>query len=93
MTSHSEGLSPRDLERLRRLVYQQSGITLSAEKKLMLEGRLRRRMAQLSIGSYRQYCEYVFDGGGHEARNWCRCSTWSPPTRPTSSGSRNISTT
>ena len=67
MSSHSDGLSARDLERLRRLVYQQSGIMLSPEKKLMLEGRLRRRMARLSIGSYRQYCEYVFDGAGHEA--------------------------
>ena len=67
MTPHSDGLSAHDLERLRRLVYQQSGITLSPEKKLMLEGRLRRRMSRLNIGSYRQYCEYVFDGAGHEA--------------------------
>jgi chemotaxis protein methyltransferase CheR len=66
MTPHSDGLSARDLERLRQLVYQQSGITLSPEKKLMLEGRLRRRMSSLKIGSYRQYCEYVFDGAGHE---------------------------
>lgn len=68
MTFHSDGLSVRDLERLRRLIYQHSGITLSTEKKLMLEGRLRRRMARLNIGSYRQYCEYVFDDAGHEAQ-------------------------
>jgi chemotaxis protein methyltransferase CheR len=66
-TFHSDGLSARDLDRLRRLVYQQSGITLSPEKKLMLEGRLRRRMARLNLGSYRQYCKYVFNGAGHEA--------------------------
>ena len=67
MTCHADGLSAHDLERLRRLIYQQSGITLSPEKKLMLEGRLRRRMAKLNVGSYRQYCQYVFDGGGHQA--------------------------
>jgi chemotaxis protein methyltransferase CheR len=67
MIAHSDGLSSRDLERLRRLVYQQAGIVLSPEKKLMLEGRLRRRMARLKIGSYRQYCEYVFEDAGHES--------------------------
>jgi len=67
MTGHTDGLSSRDLERLRRLIYQQAGITLGAEKKLMLEGRLRRRMARLNIGSYRQYCEYVFADARREA--------------------------
>jgi chemotaxis protein methyltransferase CheR len=68
MTSLTSGLSARDLERLRQLIYQHSGISLSAEKKLMLEGRLRRRMATLNIGSYGQYCQYVFDDGGHQAQ-------------------------
>jgi chemotaxis protein methyltransferase CheR len=54
------------LDRLRRLIYQQSGITLSADKRVMLEGRLRRRMALLEVPSYHQYCDYLFDGG-HDA--------------------------
>ena len=33
----------------------------------MLEGRLKRRDGGLTSASYGQYCDYVFDGRGHEA--------------------------
>ena len=65
--THADSLSSRDLTRLCRLIYDQSGITLSAEKKVMLEGRLKRRLTSLHLGSYREYCEYLFDGSGHDA--------------------------
>jgi chemotaxis protein methyltransferase CheR len=67
MTAHSDSLSPRDLNRLRSLIYEQCGINLSEEKKTMLEGRLRRRMSKLKIASYGDYCKYLFDGRGHDA--------------------------
>ncbi len=53
MTQRADSLSSRDLSRLCRLIYEQSGITLSAEKKIMLEGRLKRRIATLNLASYR----------------------------------------
>ncbi len=65
--SSSDGLSQSDLDRLRRLIYQESGISLGAEKKVMLEGRLRRRMTAVHVPSYRQYCEYLFGGNGHDS--------------------------
>ena len=65
--SHADTLSARDMDRLSRLIYDQSGITLNQEKKIMLEGRLRRRINVLKLGSYREYCDYLFDGGGHES--------------------------
>ena len=67
MTIYSDSLSIRDLNRLCRLIYEQSGITLSAEKKIMLEGRLKRRLTCLNLSSYREYCDYLFDGHGHDA--------------------------
>ena len=33
----------------------------------MLEGRLKRRMTSLGLASYGEYCEYLFDGRGHDA--------------------------
>lgn len=60
MTNHEDGLSLRDLNRLRRLIYETAGITLSPEKKLMLEGRLKRRMSRLNLKSCSDYCKYLF---------------------------------
>ena len=62
MTIHADSLSSRDLNRLCRLIYEQSGITLSAEKQIMLEGRLKRRLTSLQLSSYGEYCDYLFDG-------------------------------
>jgi len=66
MTTHADSLSSRDLNRLCRLIYEQSGITLGAEKKIMLEGRLKRRITSLHLSSYKDYCDYLFEGNGHD---------------------------
>ena len=66
MSSHADTLSVRDLQRLCSLIYEQSGINMSPEKKVMLEGRLKRRMTALKITSYGEYCKYLF-AGGHDA--------------------------
>jgi chemotaxis protein methyltransferase CheR len=50
--------------RLRTLIYVQSGINLSAEKKTMLELRLRPRLRALAIDSFQEYCDYLFSGAG-----------------------------
>lgn len=59
-----ETLSRRDFDRLRELIYSQAGIKLSAEKKTMVEGRLRRRLRALNMESYGQYCAYLFGRKG-----------------------------
>ena len=67
MTRETDSLSARDLNRLCKLIYDQCGINLNAEKRVMLEGRLKRRIVELKLSSYHEYCEYLFDGHGHDA--------------------------
>lgn len=42
------------------------GIKLAPHKKTMLEGRLRKRMRALGIGSFEEYCEHLFSPGGYD---------------------------
>jgi chemotaxis protein methyltransferase CheR len=64
MGLQADSLSARDFDRIAKLIYDECGIHLNAEKKIMLEGRLKRRMARLEMGSYSEYCNYVFSGRG-----------------------------
>jgi chemotaxis protein methyltransferase CheR len=65
MTDRNESLSPAEFDKLRALIYEQSGISLSAEKKTMLEIRIRRRLHSLNISSYAEYCKYVLGPAGN----------------------------
>ena len=64
MHDREEFISSRDYSRLRELVYDEAGINLGSERKTMLEGRIRRRLKDLAIHSYREYCDYLFSGEG-----------------------------
>ena len=63
MSAHDESISGRDYERLCKLIYAEAGIHLGKEKKVMLEGRIKRRLKTLGLHSYSEYCDYLF---GHE---------------------------
>lgn len=62
MSNRGESISNADFTRLRTLIYAQSGINLSSEKKTMLELRIRQRLRGLHLESYDEYCEYLFAG-------------------------------
>ena len=64
MRESDQTISNPDMGRLRTLIYTQSGINLSPEKKTMLELRLRPRLRLLAMNSYREYCDYVFSTRG-----------------------------
>jgi chemotaxis protein methyltransferase CheR len=64
MHDREEFISSRDYSRLRELVYNQAGINLGSERKTMLEGRIRRRLKDLAIHTYGEYCDYLFSGEG-----------------------------
>jgi chemotaxis protein methyltransferase CheR len=66
MDAELKGLPAADFDRLRELIYAESGINLSRDKRTMLEIRLRRRLHSLQLSSYTEYCEYVFAPGRKE---------------------------
>ncbi len=65
MSGRDETISKRDFVRLRGLIYEQSGINLSVDKKIMLELRIKRRLRTLDLPSFAVYCEYLF---GHQGQ-------------------------
>jgi len=67
MTTRNESLSKADFDRLRSLIYDESGISLSSDKKTMMEIRLKRRLVSLDISSFAEYCDCVFAPHSGEA--------------------------
>jgi chemotaxis protein methyltransferase CheR len=66
MGSGEEAISNADFGRLRSLIYEQSGINLSVDKKTMLEMRIRRRLKHLKLTSFSEYCAYLFGRQGQK---------------------------
>jgi chemotaxis protein methyltransferase CheR len=65
MTTDVHGeLSNRDFGRLAQLIESHCGIKMPPAKKLMVEGRLRRRVRALALRDVGEYCAFVFDRGG-----------------------------
>jgi chemotaxis protein methyltransferase CheR len=64
MQNGDEFISAGDYTRLRTLIYDEAGIALGPGKKVMLEGRIRRRLKELAITSYREYCRFLFSDRG-----------------------------
>ena len=67
MNARNEGLTKSDFDKIRSLVYRESGINLSSDKKTMVEIRIKRRLRSLGISSFDQYCDYVFAPEGRES--------------------------
>jgi chemotaxis protein methyltransferase CheR len=66
MSARDENISNADFGRLRSLIYAQSGISLNADKKTMLELRIKRRLRSLDLNSFAEYCEYLFGPRGQK---------------------------
>lgn len=62
----SDFMSDGDFTRLSTLVSNHTGIRLPPAKRIMLEGRLRKRMRAVGESSLSGYCSYLFDRGGLE---------------------------
>ena len=63
--SHTS-LSNSDFTKLSSFIYDQCGIKMPRIKKIMVEARLRKRLKELNIPSYSQYCEFLFSNEGQE---------------------------
>ena len=64
MSVHDETISAKDYARLCDLIYGEAGIHLGRERKTMLEVRIKRRLKALDLGSYGEYCDYLFGQEG-----------------------------
>ena len=56
-----------DFNRLSTFIYTNYGIKLPPSKKIMLEGRLLKRLRTLNIPSYKKYCEFIFSNEGQRS--------------------------
>jgi len=57
-------LSDKDFGRISQLIGRHAGIKLPPAKRVMVEGRLRRRTRALGYDSVSDYCAYMFEQGG-----------------------------
>jgi len=64
MKNLGQSISNADMQRLRTLVHAQAGINLGADKKTMLELRIRSRLRILEMDSFDDYCNYLFSRRG-----------------------------
>ncbi len=64
MTAAILHLRPRDFTRLAAFIHDTAGIKMPPAKRTMVEGRLRRRLRALNMGSFDEYCHYLFEEGG-----------------------------
>lgn len=63
---HSD-LSDKDFERLSQFIYTNYGIKLPMNKKIMLQSRLKSRLKENNIPTFKEYCDFVLKGKGGEA--------------------------
>ncbi|RII28339.1 MAG: chemotaxis protein CheR [Geobacter sp.] len=61
-------LSSGDFTRLSRFIYDECGIRMPPSKKTMLEARLNRRLRELGMRSFTDYCTHLFGNSGVEER-------------------------
>ncbi len=59
-------MSRQDFCRLKDLIYEKCGIKITDAKKTMLEARLHKRLRQLQMASFAEYCDHLFGSRGEE---------------------------
>jgi len=56
----NDSLSKNEFEKLSHFIHDRSGIKMPPSKKIMMEARLRKRLRDLNINSYKEYCDFLF---------------------------------
>ncbi|ODT79474.1 MAG: chemotaxis protein CheR [Pelagibacterium sp. SCN 64-44] len=67
VAAENDHLSPTDFQRLSTLIGEEVGIRLPPAKRLMVEGRLRKRIRALDLANLRAYGDYLFRQEGLES--------------------------
>ena len=60
----NSGLSAKDFDRLAEFIQGYAGIKMPAAKKVLVEGRLRRRVKALGMDTLSDYCHFLFEENG-----------------------------
>jgi chemotaxis protein methyltransferase CheR len=60
-------MSTVDFNRLSSFIYTNYGIKLPLAKKVMLQGRLHRRLVALNLNGFKAYCDYLFSAEGQRS--------------------------
>jgi chemotaxis protein methyltransferase CheR len=66
-TIEDDHLSTRDFTRIANLIGTEVGIKLPPNKRMMIEGRLRKRVRALGLSGFDEYCAYLFQADGLRA--------------------------
>ncbi len=64
---YHEKMSESIFKRVSSLIYDEVGIKMPPAKKLLLEGRLRRRLKALGMADYEEYAKYIFSPHGRDS--------------------------
>lgn len=63
---YNERLSHNQFQQISNFISNEVGIKMPEEKKIMLQGRLYKRLKELNIKSFNEYCNYVFNVKGND---------------------------
>jgi chemotaxis protein methyltransferase CheR len=74
-SSREYEFSDRDFQRVRRMVHEQLGISLSDSKRQLVYGRLSRRLRALQLREFNTYLERVEGGDAEELQHFCNAIT------------------
>lgn len=64
MTFHNIKMSDAIFNKLSNFIYQELGIKMPEVKRVMLESRLHRRLKELNVNTFEEYCNIVFNKKG-----------------------------
>lgn len=59
-TSYNTSLTNKEFDKLSQFIYSECGIKMPPAKKVMLEARLRKRLRELNLDSFADYCDLIF---------------------------------
>ncbi len=74
-TPFYQQLNQQDFDYIRNIVYKESGIKLSEMKRALVQSRLLRRMRELGMHRYEEYCSFLRDNYDDEIENLINCIT------------------
>jgi len=57
-------LTNEEFDKLSRFIFKESGIKMPPVKRVMLQSRLQKRLRELNMTNFKEYCEYVFSREG-----------------------------